>query len=95
MQVYTQYQMICNNPEKWYDINLLKRNIKDVFENDCITVKQLNITGNDLIDIGLSDKMVGEVLSDLLHLVMQDIIPNTKDALLDKANILKNEIKIL
>lgn len=95
MQMYIQYQMIFNNPKKWYDINLLKRNIRDIFENDCITVKQLNITGNDLIDIGLSGKMIREVLSDLLHLVMQDIIPNTKDALLNQANILKNEIKIL
>ncbi len=55
-------------------------------ENDCYTLKQLAINGNDLINIGISDgREIGKILNLILSLVIDEKIENTKPALLDKA----------
>ncbi len=53
-------------------------------ENDCCTVKQLALTGSDLIDkFRLDGKEVGNALEFLLDAVINDECDNKKDSLLD------------
>ena len=54
-------------------------------ENYCLTLKQLAITGRDLIELGLNGKEIGEVLNSLLDTVIIGQIPNDRAILLKKA----------
>jgi tRNA nucleotidyltransferase (CCA-adding enzyme) len=58
-------------------------------EESCFSLKDLEINGNDLISIGYTPgKKLGETLNHLLNLVIENNIPNRKQALLDKAYVL-------
>ncbi len=49
----------------------------------CLSLKMLAVKGNDLMAIGVrSGREVGELLNLLLELVLDDVLPNEKDALL-------------
>jgi len=50
--------------------------------NDCFSLKQLAVKGNDLIEIGLSGPAVGEGLRTLLEQVMDEKLPNDREILL-------------
>ncbi len=50
---------------------------------NCFSLKQLAVKGNDLIQIGLKGRTVGEVLDKLLELVIDESLPNDRTALLD------------
>ena len=52
--------------------------------NDCRSIRQLAVAGKDMLDLGIEGKKVGETLSRLLNLVMEDKVPNEKEALLEK-----------
>ena len=51
-------------------------------ENACLTLKDLAVNGHDLMDLGLKGKEIGNTLHRLLNLVLEEEIPNEKDALL-------------
>ena len=51
-------------------------------DNPCFTLKDLQVNGQDLQEIGLRGRPVGEALQFLLEKVMDGIIPNEKGALL-------------
>lgn len=53
-------------------------------EATCISVKNLELNGNDLIDLGFEGKRIGEILNYLLALVIDGKIENEKNALLLK-----------
>ena len=53
-------------------------------EQPCFTLKDLAVNGRDLIAAGLKGKAVGEALQALLEAVMDDKVPNEKDALLSE-----------
>ena len=53
-------------------------------ERPCLSLKDLEITGRDLMQAGnISGKQVGEMLGWLLTEVVEDRLPNRKDALLE------------
>ena len=55
-------------------------------EHSCLRVKDLAVSGNDLLALGLKPgPAVGETLSRLLDLVLDEAIPNEKEALLAAA----------
>lgn len=55
-------------------------------ERQCFTLKQLAINGHDLISIGITDgKQIGEVLHQLLEEVIDETLPNEKNALEKRA----------
>ena len=55
-------------------------------EHGCLRVKDLAVSGNDLLALGLKPgPAVGETLSRLLDLVLDEAIPNEKEALLAAA----------
>lgn len=51
-------------------------------ENACLSLKDLAVNGNDLMELGLSGKEIGRCLTWLLSLVIDEQLPNEKDALL-------------
>ncbi len=70
----------------------IKEIIKSVIEKDeCFSLRQLKINGNDLISLGIpKGKRVGKALSFLLDKVIEDECENEKNALLECA--LKNKL---
>jgi tRNA nucleotidyltransferase (CCA-adding enzyme) len=55
-------------------------------EDACLTVKDLKITGKDLLDLGFKPgPALGDCLQWLLEQVQDEILPNEKQALLQKA----------
>lgn len=51
-------------------------------ENACLTVKDLAINGHDLLALGITGPAIGRTLDALLSQVLEEKIPNDKDALL-------------
>ena len=73
---------------------LLRRLVDEILDEDaCLTIKDLEIDGRDLMALGFAPgPIIGTCLNNLLSLVQDDVLPNTKDALLAKAsNLLMEE----
>ena len=51
-------------------------------ENACLSLKDLAVNGNDLIALGYTGKATGAALNRLLDLVLDEQLPNKKEALL-------------
>ncbi|MDU3490205.1 MAG: CCA tRNA nucleotidyltransferase [Clostridiales bacterium] len=49
---------------------------------DCVTIRDLDVTGSDLLKLGLSGKQVGETLEWLIHIVLENPKLNDKSTLL-------------
>lgn len=56
------------------------------FTKSCFSVKELNISGDDLIDLGYNGTSIGEILSELLDMVMRNEIKNERSALISQAS---------
>lgn len=66
------------------EINTIETILNEVLiEHNCITLKDLAITGKDIIALGIpAGKKIGELLSKLLEDVIEENISNEKEALL-------------
>lgn len=73
---------IKNLFEKAFNKNEKTSILNDV-KDKCNTLKDLKVSGNDLLSIGIEEKRIGEVLNELLIDVIYDRIPNDKIILLD------------
>lgn len=62
-------------------------------QKPCLSVRTLSVSGNDLRGIVPPSPLMGEVLSKLLSEVVDEKLPNEKDALLKRAAQLANENK--
>ncbi len=63
--------------------------------NECVFIEDMAIGGKDLIDVGISaNKNMGEVLNHLFEMVLNDEIPNEKDALISAALEYKKYLEI-
>lgn len=51
-------------------------------EDACLSIKDLKVDGNDLMALGLKGKEIGDALRQLLEEVMEERLPNEKEALL-------------
>ena len=57
--------------------------LKEIEENnECVTINQLKINGNDLIKLGFKNEEIGQKLDFVLDCVIEEKVPNTKQALL-------------
>lgn len=88
--------VLSQNPE-FLDERIDKLNhILDIYkkiiaEGQCTTLKELAITGSDLIDIGYKQgTVIGKTLNKLLSFVLDDPSRNNKKWLLEKAKQLNN-----
>ena len=52
-------------------------------ENACLSLKDLAVNGRDLMQLGYEGKAIGEALDKLLAQVLDEKLPNEKDALLN------------
>ena len=71
------------NLEQFAQLRALLEEIRQ--ESQCLSLKDLAVNGHDLMALGYEGREVGRKLEGLLELVMDDAVPNTKDALLAKA----------
>lgn len=56
-------------------------------KKECVSLKSLAVTGSDLIEAGLKPgREIGEILSELLEIVLEDPDKNRKEILLDIVN---------
>lgn len=64
-------------------IKVIKKFYDAIIERgDCISVKDLDIDGNDLMELGISGQRIGETLNKLLHIVMENPRLNDKATLI-------------
>ncbi len=90
-------EILSQNPlykeERLSHLLYIRENLKDViFNNECFNLKNLNISGKDLISLGLEKgKNIGEMLNELLELVMNNPDLNDKQVLID---IVKEKINL-
>ncbi len=62
------------------ELRVLLEEIKE--ENACLTLKDLAVNGNDLMALGFQGKAIGQCLNGLLERVLEERLPNEKEALL-------------
>ena len=74
------------------EITLLQRRISEVREQDmALKVTDLDVTGEDLMKLGIKKgPELGRILKELLDMVVEDPMLNTKEKLLEKAKELGN-----
>lgn len=72
-----------SNPAKIKHLLTLKRLATDILERgDCFTIKDLDISGNDLIEYGLQGHEIGDTLKALLDIVIENPKLNDKATLI-------------
>ncbi|MDF2566694.1 MAG: poly(A) polymerase [Oscillospiraceae bacterium] len=79
----------AHNPvfhERLDELNEISKILDEIIvEQECFSLKDLAINGNDLIEIGLSGKQIGEMLEHLLHAVMEEKTKNEYGSLIEEA----------
>lgn len=66
---------------------------KVIAEEQCFSLRQLNINGDDLIKLGFQQgRILGETLEGLLDRVVEDEIPNDRELLIKEAKLILKEI---
>lgn len=64
--------------------------IEDIVNtNSCVSLRQLNIRGQDLFDLGLKERQISDMLDVILDTVMQGKLVNDKEAILEFVKGLK------
>ena len=64
----------------------LRRLVAEVLEESaCLSLRDLAVKGNDLMALGYEGKAIGDCLSRLLEAVLDDRLPNDREALLAEA----------
>ena len=51
--------------------------------NECFSLKQLSINGNDLISLGFSGSEIKKILDTVLSLVIEDSLINDKSTIIE------------
>ena len=75
-------------------LSLVEKKIDTVIqEGQCFTREKLQINGNDLLALGVPEgKQIGEILDELLNLVIEERLPNQRTVLLNRAKQLMKEL---
>lgn len=70
--------------EKHNQLTIISHNIDNIIaENQCFSIKNLQVNGKDLIEIGISQgKQIGTILNELLEIVLDNPELNEKEKLL-------------
>ena len=83
----TSAQNPCFTREEHFDT--LEKMVRKVINQSCFDLSSLAVNGSDMIKLGFVGKAIGETLKTLLDEVMENKLPNEKEALLKKATQLK------
>lgn len=82
-KTYLDINQVIYDNEKYF--NKIIDILYEIEENnECYTIKNLNINGNDIISLGYKNEKIGEILNYLLEEVIKDPALNEKNMLLDK-----------
>lgn len=74
--------------------NIFIKNLYYILDNNLpITVRDLKINGNDLIDLGFQNKEIGKTLNNILIMVARKLLNNNKDELLKYSKYIKKNYK--
>ena len=66
--------------------NFAQKLMEEIIENrECFSLKDLEVSGDDLKDFGIFGEKIGETLNYLLKEVIEERVENTKKALVEKA----------
>ena len=86
-------QAACHRAERIAESDRLLGLLAELRAADaCMSLKQLAVTGGDLLALGMPQgKAIGETLNRLLECVIEGSLPNEKAALLEKAVSLREE----
>ncbi len=86
MRADTMAKSNYQQQERLEDIFEIKKLYEEIVaDHECITLKQLDVNGQDLIQIGiLPGKQMGELLNKMLDYVLEHPEANRKEVLLDK-----------
>jgi tRNA nucleotidyltransferase/poly(A) polymerase len=78
-------------PEEMDQFPLIHSLLDQILEEDtCLTIRDLAVNGRDLMRLGIpAGKKLGEVLQSLLEAVLDETLPNEKNALLEAAEALR------
>ena len=70
--------------EKFADLKYIQQLYEDMCRRqDCVTLKDLAVTGSDLIALGMTPgKEIGRLLEELLNIVLEEPQRNTREELL-------------
>ena len=72
------------NAEEMDQFPRIREEIRRILEeNACLSLKDLAVNGRDLMQLGYEGKAIGEALDKLLAQVLDEKLPNEKDALLN------------
>ena len=70
-------------PEELEQFTTIRRVLREIdAEDSCLSLKDLAVTGHDLMALGLSGKAIGEALNRLLEKVLDEELPNDRESLL-------------
>ncbi len=79
----TKAQSLYMRKEKLEHIYLVRKIGEEILaENPCLTIKDLKINGNDLLELGFKGAIIGEILNTLLENVINEKMTNERDILL-------------
>ena len=71
-------------PEEMEQFTAIRACLEEIRREDaCLTLKDLAVSGHDLMKLGLSGSAIGKALESLLEQVQDDRLPNEKTALLE------------
>lgn len=71
-------------PREMAQFDQLRAIIEEIrAENACLSLKDLAVSGHDLMQLGYRGKAIGQALNALLEQVLDEKIPNEKEALLE------------
>ncbi len=74
------------SPQELASFAQIRNLIATLLEEDaCLSLKDLAVKGGNLIQLGITGREIGQCLNHLLNLVLEDTIPNEKDALCQAA----------
>lgn len=72
--------------EKLAAVDTAQRQFEEILaQNQCFSLKQLAVDGNDILSLGAKGREVGNILNLLLDEVIEERLPNEREALLDRA----------
>lgn len=82
----TLAQSLYKRAEKLADIQKIEALYQEIIEsNQCVTLKEMAISGKDLIELGIKPgKQIGEILEQLFQMVLKDPNKNKKELLLQE-----------
>ncbi len=81
------------NPEEMEVFPRIRRLLEEIREeNACLTLKDLAVNGHDLMALGFAGQEIGRCLNALLEQVLDETLPNRREALLEAAGCMRSVI---